>query len=165
MKDKIFIIIIAVLLIILSLKGCGQKEITKWYTKYVPVKEIEKQTEKIKGDVVILKEIVEKEDKTQVDSLKRQLDSIMSTTNYDKDTALITCLDVVESQDIVIKRQDTIIAKQDTIISNDSIVKLMLNDEIKFQKKKARKNMWKGIGIGTGVGVIGVIFTSIVLKN
>lgn len=145
----------------ISMKSCSDNAETPYKVTEPAVKEIEKETVYLKGEVITLKHIVEKEDKRRVDSLTNKLDSILALENFDKDTALNVCLDVVENQEIVIKRQDTIIVKQENIIYNDSIVKQVLNQEIITQKKKARKNMFKGIGIG----FVGGILTGILWKN
>lgn len=127
------------------------------------IKEVEEKTVYLKGDVRYLKQIVEKEDKLKIDSLRRILDSISAkkTPKEKEGSGLRNCLDVVKAQDTLIARQDTIILKQDSIIYNDSIVKVLLNQEVKYQKKKARKNMIKG----TVFGFIGGLITGVLVRN
>lgn len=161
-KANILLIFAIGLIIGIWLRGCSDNipnNLVEPQTKVI--KEIEKQTVTLKGEVKTLKQIVEKEDKRKVDSLKRELDSILALQNFDCDTALNICLKTVSAQETVIKRQDTIIHKQDTIIFNDSIVKLNLNQRIVIEKKKARKSMFKGIGIG----FVGGILTGVLVKN
>ena len=161
-KANVLLIFAIGLILGIWLRGCSDSIPNKIIEpQTITVKEIEKQTVTLKGEVRTLKEIVEKEDKRKVDSLRRELDSILALQNFDCDTALNVCLKTVFAQETVIKRQDTIIHKQDTIIFNDSIVKLNLNQEIVLQKKKARKNMFKGIGIG----FVGGILTGVLVKN
>ena len=127
------------------------------------IKEIEEKTVYLKGDVRYLKQRVETEDVTKIDSLKRILDSIIKTKSPSEkqDSGLNDCLNVIKAQDTLIARQDTIILKQDSIIYNDSVVKVLLNQEVKYQKKKARKNMVKG----TVLGFMGGIITGIFVRN
>lgn len=145
----------------IMIRGCSDNIDIRPTTTVPAAKEIEKETITLKGEVKTLKEIVEKEDKRRVDSLTNKLDSILALENFDKDTALYTCIDLVGAQKEVIKRQDTIILKQDTIIYNDSLIINLLKQEVKVEKKKARKNMFKGIGLG----FMGGFLTGILVKN
>jgi hypothetical protein len=162
--NTLVIIVIGVVLGII-LRTCSDNPpnyVTPKTAKEV-IKEIEEKTVYLKGDVRYLKQVVKTEDLVKVDSLKRILDSIAKTKSPSekKDSGLNDCLNVVSAQDTLIARQDTIILKQDSIIYNDSIVKVLLNQEVKYQKKKARKNMVKG----TVFGFIGGIITGILVKN
>lgn len=162
-RDKKYISYILLLAVGLftgtCLRNCSEPTYTEPTEKIV--KQIEEKNIYIKEQVKGLKEIVEKEDKRKVDSLTFKLDSIMAIKNFNKDTALFTCIDLVGAQKELIKRQDTIILKQDTIIYNDSLIINLLKQEVKVEKKKARKNMFKGIGIG----FVGGILTGVLVKN
>ena len=158
-KDRnhtIFLLMTLSFFLGIFLKTCSEKPERMCDTPTTKiVKEIETKTVYLKQDVKTLKSKLNKEDKPRIDSLEKVLISVISVKDFDKDTALNSCLNLVDAQKTVIKRQDTIILKQDTIIQNDEIVKSLLKNDVVFYKKKSRKNMWKGILIGGVTGVVG----------
>ena len=161
-----YLLVVAVSVFLgIILKTCADNPIsyTSPKTAKEVIKEIEEKTVYLKGDVRYLKQVVEKEDKTRIDSLRSVLDSIIKSklSSELQNSGLNDCLKVIGAQDTLIARQDTIILKQDSIIYNDSIVKNLLNQELKNEKKKARKNMVKG----TVLGFLGGFVTGILVKN